>query len=425
MSKRYITFRSLTDTLRSARRNLPRRDGRGSARDSESRSTKPLDRSIRWMPIGYVDHPNGPEQPFDLFVDHSVLHDVMAHLLESSTEGSFGLLSGTRQACSSSELPYIRVRKAYPAAHPLPDGAEMKPFRQHLEKVRAQALGDEEVVGWYHAHGRLGITLTARDARLHTAHFDQPWHCALVVVPDRQQPRGGFFSRLRGDGAFRHSTVPFFEVAPAAGFGDRPTPSHIGWPNYEADRPFTRIVPDQPSSARPAATQEADETLQPDEGELGADQPVALDLIPADAAEEKTDNRVAVEPGTEPVAEPAAEPAVAEEPQPVTEPAAEPAVAEEPEPVPEPAAEPAIAEGPEPVTERAAPEEPDLPVLEPFLKKRLEELRRTSPLLRDHGGEHPVAGEVSDQDALADEAAGREFLWHRWSRRVARTDRTP
>ncbi len=259
---------------------MPFRDRLGiSAGDPDSRLAKPLDSSIRWTPDGYVDHARTVEQPFDLFVDHLVLRDVTAHLLGARTNGSFGLLTGKLRTCSSSEMPYVRIRNAHPAEQPFPETEDMGVFRQHLKGVAEQAeLDDEEVLGWYHAHNLLGVTLSARDSLLHMEHFHQPWHCALVIVPERRRPKGGFFTRLRGDGFFRHATVPFFEVGSTSELGDQPAPSYVGWQNYEADRPFTRLLPDQPSAARPGGTRGVGGARPPDD-ELEADHPVVVELV--------------------------------------------------------------------------------------------------------------------------------------------------
>jgi hypothetical protein len=196
-------------------------------------------------------------------------------------------------------MPYVWIRNAHPAEQPLPETADMGPFRQHLEEVADQARSeDEEVLGWYHPHNLLGVTLTARDARLHMEHFNQPWHCALVIVPERRRPRGGFFTRLRGDGAFRSSVVPFFEVVPASELGDQPTPSYIGWLNYEADRPFTRLLPDQSSDSPPGGMLGAGGAPPPDD-ELEADHSWVFELVSEDPTSADVES--------------AAEPAVAEE----------------------------------------------------------------------------------------------------------------
>jgi len=379
VSKGLTPFRRrLADRIPSGWLPVPARYRIGtSAGDPELLLRKPLDSSIRWTPDGYVDHAHTAEQPFDLFVDHFVLRDVMAHLLGARADGSFGLLSGKLHTCSSSEMPYVRIRNAHPAEQPLPETADMGPFRQHLEEVAEQAESeDQEVLGWYHPHNLLGVTLTARDSRLHMEHFNQPWHCALVIVPERRRPRGGFFTRLRGDVAFRSSAVPFFEVVPASELGDQPAPSYVGWPNYEAHRPFTRLLPDKPSAARPGGTRRV--RPEPD-----AELPALDAELPAPVEAAKTE--------VESLEAPESDGAGAD---------------------PQPAVEPAVEEG------------QTGPAFDPLLKKRLEALRyiRAFGEPPDHSAADAVAREVADQDAMADAVAAREFLWQRWGRRSARFD---
>jgi len=395
------------------------------------------------VPRGYVDNARTAEQPFDLFVDHLVLRDVMAHLLGSLANDSFGLLTGELCTCSSSEMPYVRIRSAYPAVQPFLETEDMGVFREHLKEVAGQAESEnEEVLGWYHPHNLLGVALTARDSRLHMENFDQPWHCALVIVPERRRPKGGFFTRLREDVIFRRATVPFFEVTPRPEFSDQPAPSYVGWQNYEADRPYVRLLPDSPSDSPPGGIQGAGGSPPPD-AELEADHSFVSELVSADPAPAASKTADVVDEPTETEAEtsqPSADVEGTDEREGAPEAELPPESTEPDAEVPEPNADAPDAPlavvtkdsgaGPdvEPAVEPAVEEGQERPLLEPVLAKRLEALRQTRPLVRafgeppDHSAAHAAILEVAGPDAAADEVAAREFLWQRWSRRSARSD---
>ncbi len=420
MSKGLTPFRRrLADRIPSGWLPTPVRDRLGTSTGGPEPSlTKPLDSSIRWTPAGYVDHPLSPEQPFDLFVDQSVIRDVMAHLLGARADDAFGVLSGKLLTCSSSKLRYVRIRNAHPAEEPFPETADTAPFRRHLQEAAERAASEnEEVLGWYHPHNLLGVTLTARDSRLHMEHFHQLWHCALVIVPERRRTYGGFFSRLRGDGAFRSSAVPFFEVLEPKGLDNRPVPSYVGWLNYEADRSYTRLPPEQPGAAQTGGTRdaggarEAGGTAPPDD-DLEAGHPVVFELV-------------AKPP--KPVAEP---PAPVEAARTEVE-SLEVLEVMVDETISAGAASEPVAPGsngagldPEEDFEPGAREGQTAPVSDPLLMKRLEALRYIRALGEppDQGTAHGVTREVADDpEAAADAVAAREFLWQRWSRRSARS----
>lgn len=86
---------------------------------------------------------------------------------------------------------------------------------------------DEEIVGWYHTHPRMGVFLSHYDTWLHDHFFPEPWQVALVIEPHTEI--GGFFIR-QAEGKLDPSRYfGFYELYGSSG------QSVVRWHNLQAE----------------------------------------------------------------------------------------------------------------------------------------------------------------------------------------------
>ena len=156
----------------------------------------------------------------------------------------YGMLVGRLCHCPVSATPYLAIRDAYSAPTSVPHGplpGELSEFRDFWLSVSMKVSAqDQELVGWYHAHPRLGVSFSKSDERMHAAHFPNRWQCALVLSSEGGVHEAGFFQRDAKMGVFRSTPAPFFEVVPDDGLRQEPVRSNVIWANYRADRSVLR-----------------------------------------------------------------------------------------------------------------------------------------------------------------------------------------
>ncbi len=229
------------------------------------RRSKPLERSIRWVPVQLDDRELAADRrrPHELFVSQTALRQARDHLTGSGEE--FGFLLGRRYFCRKADAPWIHISEALPASTSFPAGGEVDRFRLACISAKAQApTRGLEVVGWYHEHRHLGPALTDQDHQLHGECFPSPWQCALVFVSANRAPLGAFIQPWRGERFFQRAVVSFQEVVEGAGKLNGDAPSCIDWANYAPERPVRRDRPLGTGNGRSATTPQAPRTSRPE-----------------------------------------------------------------------------------------------------------------------------------------------------------------
>jgi proteasome lid subunit RPN8/RPN11 len=180
----------------------------------------------------------------DLFVWPRVLREITTLLSTPGGHDGYGMLAGRLCHCPVSGTSYLNIEDAYSAPNAVPQGAhpsELGEFKEFWLSISMKvSVEQRELVGWYHAHPRLGISFSKSDERLHSAHFPNRWQCALVLSSDAGAHEAGFFQRDSKTGAFRSTPAPFFEVLPEDGLRGEPVRSDVIWANYRADRSVLR-----------------------------------------------------------------------------------------------------------------------------------------------------------------------------------------
>src|SRR5205823_9421137 len=102
-----------------------------------------------------------------------------------------------------------------------------------LEQQRAS------LIGWYHTHAPLPLTLSGHDVETHEHYFAEPWQVALLLGTDPAAPAAPSF-RAGTDEASTATSQPFYELlAPESIRPDGKKRSFVTWKNYRAFNPAT------------------------------------------------------------------------------------------------------------------------------------------------------------------------------------------
>ncbi|MEJ2317932.1 MAG: hypothetical protein P8Y07_05205 [Gemmatimonadales bacterium] len=201
---------------------------------------KPVGSSILWTPRSWDSAESGEIRAVDLFVWQAALKEIASHLSAPGGREGYGMFSGRLARCPESDTSYLSIEEAHPAPHSMPEGedpASLARFREFWLSLSLKVSAhDRALVGWYHAHPRLGISFSKSDERIHLAHFPNRWQCALVLTSQTTNREAGFFQRDSRTGAFRSTPAAFYEVLPRRKLNGGRAKSWVSWCNYKPDR---------------------------------------------------------------------------------------------------------------------------------------------------------------------------------------------
>ena len=204
---------------------------------------RPLLRSILWTPRG-ADAALVAGAPYDVFITQRALADLLDHVRSGADEGRpFGLLAGDLCEDSDGERRYVLVRGICRSRIPLASGdGDLIPATA-WESLRGAAEGRQgSLVGWYLSRPTGALALSEPEIAAHRRYFNEPWHSAIVVCPDRNEPRGAFFRRT-DTGVSGAEPLPFYEVVSADAMSGGKKLTFIDWIDAEADAPVKRADP--------------------------------------------------------------------------------------------------------------------------------------------------------------------------------------
>jgi len=269
--------------------------------DAPLRQPIPLARSILWNPATAGARGGRPGSiPFPIFVAQSAVAAIHEHLTTAPPhpgQGLLGFLVGDMCECPETNVAYLVIDAALRLSQPIYGDRTIDVVTRLWDRIEAQvAEAKGHLIGWYHTHAPLPLSMSAHDAETHEHYFAEPWQVALVLGTDPDgNPAAGFF-RAGADAAWPTTLLPFYELLSEESF--RPggkKRSFVTWKNYRAYNPL-------------------------------ADRPLRTQPKPA--------------PPPPPAAEVASEPEPAPAPEPEPEPQAEPEAPAEPPPPPPPKAPP-------------------------------------------------------------------------------------
>ncbi|MGB5302905.1 MAG: hypothetical protein WBP17_07150, partial [Gemmatimonadota bacterium] len=214
----------------------------------------PLPRSIAWEPTDAAPE-SGPPQPlYDIFITQDALRQILAHA-GGPDDGlqPFGLLAGDLCEDLDSGRKYVLVSGVCSSALPLLDDPhDLIPaeawdtLRGSAEKLRGN------LVGWYFRRGG-PVALSETELNTHRKYFGEPWHSAILVTGEADDPRGGFF-RQTADGMLAAPAMPFFEVVATRAIGSGERRTVLDWTNARTEAEVVR------ETVEPIDEEDADST---------------------------------------------------------------------------------------------------------------------------------------------------------------------
>src|SRR5216110_2992096 len=226
--------------------------------DAPLRQPIPLARSILWNPATAGARGGRPGSiPFPIFVAQSAVAAIHEHLTTAPPhpgQGLLGFLVGDMCECPDTNVAYLVIDAALRLSQPIYGDRTIDVVTRLWDRIEAQvAEAKGHLIGWYHTHAPLPLSMSAHDAETHEHYFAEPWQVALVLGTDPDgNPAAGFF-RAGADAAWATTVLPFYELLSEESF--RPggkKRSFVAWKNYRAynpvaDRPFRT----QPKQAEP------------------------------------------------------------------------------------------------------------------------------------------------------------------------------
>src|SRR5437867_799378 len=103
------------------------------------------------------------------------------------------------------------------------------------DRIEAQLEQQKaHLIGWYHTHPPLPLSLTAHDVETHEQYFSEPWQVTLLLGTDAEEPTAAFF-RSSSDDEWASKALPFYELLGADSIRpDGKKRSFVTWRNYRA-----------------------------------------------------------------------------------------------------------------------------------------------------------------------------------------------
>ena len=201
----------------------------------------PVGQSILWSPASA-----GPKRPgnilFPVFLSQAALTAILEHLATPHRpgQGILGFLLGDQCECPETGVSYLVIDVAVRLNQAIYGDRTRDVvtrlwdhIQQQLEQQRAS------LIGWYHTHAPLPLTLSGHDVETHEHYFAEPWQVALLLGTDPAEPAASFF-RAGTDEAWTGTSQPFYELlAPESIRPDGKKRSFVTWKNYRAFNPAT------------------------------------------------------------------------------------------------------------------------------------------------------------------------------------------
>lgn len=199
----------------------------------------PTERAILWLPQGGAAP--APMQ-FPVFFGRSAMRAINEHFRASPESGLLGFLTGDLCEDAATHARFVLVDSTIRLTQPIYGDKTTVVVSRVMERVHKElAKTNGAVIGWYHSHPPLGLSLAAGDLETHVTYFGKAWHVALVLGGTAEQPAAALFRSPRNDPATLVA-LPFYELideGEAAARGGKV--SHMPWRNFRtADRAATR-----------------------------------------------------------------------------------------------------------------------------------------------------------------------------------------
>src|SRR5207253_6982661 len=217
----------------------------------------PVARSILWSPAG--EGGGGGAQrpghiPFPVFLSQSALTASHEHVATPArpVQGVLGFLLGDLCECPETNVSYLVIDAALRLNQAIYGDRTRDVITRLWDRVQEQVETQQaHLIGWYHTHPPLPLSLTGHDVETHEHYFGEPWQVTLLLGTDPAEPAAAFF-RAGPDESWLATPLPFYELlAPESIRPDGKKRSFVTWKNHRAYNPVA--PPAAPTLRTPAA----------------------------------------------------------------------------------------------------------------------------------------------------------------------------
>src|SRR5881296_1407391 len=203
----------------------------------------PVARSILWSPAGEDGGGQRPGHlPFPVFLSQSALTAIHEHVAAPARpgQGVLGFLFGDLCECPETNVSYLVIDAALRLNQAIYGDRTRDVITRLWDRVQEQLETQHaHLIGWYHTHPPLPLSLTEHDVETHEQYFGEPWQVALLLGTDPEEPAAGFF-RAGPDEAWTSTPLPFYELlGPESIRPDGKKRSFVTWKNHRAYNPVT------------------------------------------------------------------------------------------------------------------------------------------------------------------------------------------
>jgi hypothetical protein len=177
-------------------------------------------------------------------------------------QGVLGFLLGDLCECPETNVSYLVIDAALRLNQAIYGDRTRDVVNRLWDRVQEQVEAQKaHLIGWYHTHPPLPLSLTEHDVETHEHYFAEPWQVTLLLGTDPAEPAAGFF-RAGPDEGWVTTPLPFYELlSPESIRPDGKKRSFVTWKNHRAYNPVTPAA--APTLRTPAAKPPAEPKFTP------------------------------------------------------------------------------------------------------------------------------------------------------------------
>ena len=205
----------------------------------------PVARSILWSPAAGTEGGSAKRPgniPFPVFLSQSAITAIHEHIATPTRpgQGILGFLLGDLCECPETNVSYLVIDAALRLNQAIYGDRTRDVVTRLWERIQEQLEAQHaHLIGWYHTHPPLPLSLTEHDVETHEHYFEEPWQVALLLGTDPAEPVGALF-RAGSDETWVATPLPFYELlAPESIRPDGKKRSFVTWKNHRAYNPTT------------------------------------------------------------------------------------------------------------------------------------------------------------------------------------------
>ncbi len=226
------------------------------------RQPVPYARSILWQPVADMPRPT-VDEGYPIFIAQQALAAVHEHLATAPHTGVLGFLLGDLFECPDTLVRYLVIDSTIRVRQVLLRDETLRALTRVSHRIGEELeQGGRELLGWYHSHPPLNLSLSPDDLKTQVQFFPEPWQVALIVGADQDGLVGGFI-RSAESGSWASTCLPFYELLsahlleersprrrlePAQALSEGAIRTHVLWRNYRTE---AWVEPEAPRAVAP------------------------------------------------------------------------------------------------------------------------------------------------------------------------------